>query len=150
VEWYPITGRTCELQRVLDQNQGAMQLVACVDDPTSGVLYLHNTYEPEGSDEVDSVWHVLKEYGGALFSSLRATDCRRADRAMARRARGVKTTPDKIKNPQNIHMYVSSSIVCRYCNATLLTRRQLVAHQKQVKSKWHHVHIQKRITTVCV
>ena len=56
MEWYPITGRTCELQRVLDQNQGAMQLVACVE--TSGVLYLHNTYEPEGSDEVDSVWQT--------------------------------------------------------------------------------------------
>ena len=24
----------------------------------SGVLYLHNTYEPEGSDEVDSVWQT--------------------------------------------------------------------------------------------
>ena len=35
-----------------------MQLVACVDNPTAGVLYLHNTYEPEGSDEVDSVWQT--------------------------------------------------------------------------------------------
>ena len=46
-------------------------------------------------------------------------------------------------------MDVPSSIVCRYCNETLLTRSQLLAHQKKVKSKCPHVHIQRRITSVC-